>query len=71
MPNKDPFRTLDDPEPAGSPIAAGSIPSGAIYADGIRTERKWRLRFRRAPNLWHRFWCRVLLGARWEKADDL
>jgi hypothetical protein len=79
MPNKDPFRTLDDPEPAvtssaldpqsikKSQIQAGSISSGAYYADGLRAGVcRMELPAGR-PNWWRRFWAWALLGWKWEQ----
>lgn len=65
MNKPDPFRTLDDPEPQ----QPGSIVAASIQPGQIRVER-WRLMMGdalRRPNIWHRFWTRVLLGWRWEK----
>jgi hypothetical protein len=78
MPNKDPFRTLDDPEPPKLPdltdfasmsVRADRITSGIIIADsvtGIRSAGYWVLPDKR-PNWWRRFWAWALLGWKWKQ----
>jgi hypothetical protein len=80
MPNKDPFRTLDDPEPPAvtssaldpqsikkSQIQAGSISSGAYYADGLRAGI-WRMKLPAGRPSWlRRLFVWLLLGWKWEQ----
>jgi len=66
MKRKDPFRTLDDPEPAAAPIApeAGPIeaaPRSVLWINGRLLEMP-----RPRPGAWYRFWTRVLLGWKWQ-----
>lgn len=68
---KDPFRTLDDPP--GLPMP--SVETGGTAPAAPHGPRS-RLRICRPtviysldprPNLWYRFWIRVLLGWKWEE----
>jgi len=67
---KDPFRTLDDPEPGKGPITEAwiqSLSAREISGDRIVTPG-WRQPPGR-PNPWRRFWAWALLGVTWEKME--
>lgn len=62
-PLEEQFRTLDDP-PFLTPIGPGYLT--ALEHETRRSAGYWRTEERR-PNVWRRFWARVLLGWRWEQ----
>jgi hypothetical protein len=63
---RDPFRTLDDPDPPPR-IASESEAEFRKHAAGLPKFEQavgyWMLP--KTPNVWQRFWARALLGIRW------